>query len=319
MKVDFVIPALLVFAITVVIGPAVIRFLQRLKAGQPIREEGVQAHLSKAGTPTMGGMMFLLPILVVSFFYMPAYPKLVPIVIVTLGFGLVGFADDFLKVVFKQSDGLKPLQKMGGQALVTALFAFYLIKISGVTLDIIIPFTNGKLIWQAGWWSIPLLIFILLGTTNGANFTDGLDGLAVSVTLPITVYFLVADMARGAGITPMAGMMFGGLLGFLVYNVHPAKVFMGDTGSLAIGGFVAGTAYVLQQPLHLAIIALIYVLEILSVIIQVGYFKISHGKRIFKMAPLHHHFELCGFKETKVVSLFMTATIILCLLAMLRL
>lgn len=318
MKVGFVYAALIVFLITVLIGPATIRFLKRLKAGQPIREEGVKEHLAKAGTPTMGGIMFLLPVVFLSFFYMQSHPKLVPILIATLGFGLIGFADDFLKVVFKQTDGLKPLQKMAGQGLVTALFAFYLIRISGISLDIVIPFSKGEIIWKAGWWSIPLLVFILLGTTNGANFTDGLDGLAVSVTLPITVYFLVADLARGVGIAPMAGMMFGGLLGFLVYNAYPAKVFMGDTGSLAIGGFVAGTAYVLQQPLHLAIIALVYVLEILSVIIQVGYFKLSHGKRIFKMAPLHHHFELSGFKETKVVSLFMIITTVLCLVAMIR-
>ena len=310
-----VIPVLLSFALSVGLGPVIIPFLQRLKIGQTERAQGVSSHLKKAGTPTMGGLIFLLSTTVTAVFYVKKYPRIVPVLFLTLGFGLIGFLDDYLKVVLKRSDGLYPRQKMFLQILITAVFAFYMIRFSGISLAMKLPFLPGKL--SIGWLSVPLLFFVVLGTVNGVNFTDGLDGLASSVTVMVAVFFTMASIGLGVEITPITCAVVGSLLGFLVFNVFPAKVFMGDTGSLALGGFVAGTAYMLQMPLFLPIAGFIYVAEILSVVMQVTYFRVTHGRRIFKMTPIHHHFELCGWSETRIVAVFSILTAMMCLIALL--
>ena len=207
---------------------------------------------------------------------------------------------------------------MAGQFLVAAVFAYYLINYSDVGIEAVIPFTGGKM-WNMGVLFLPMFFFIVLGTVNGANFTDGLDGLASSVTLLIAVFFTMVAVGTNASISPITGAVVGGLMGFLLFNVYPAKVIMGDTGSLALGGFVVSTAYMMNLPLFLPFVALIYVIEILSVIIQVAYFKKTGGKRIFKMAPIHHHFELCGWSETRVVAVFSIVTAILCMISYLAL
>ena len=282
--------------------------------GQTEREDGVQSHLKKAGTPTMGGVIILLAVVITSVFYIPAYPKIIPILFVTLGFGLIGFLDDYLKVVMKRSDGLYPKQKMALQIVVTAIFAFYLVKFTDVSLAMLIPFSGGQYL-NIGWLAIPLLFFAVIGTVNGVNFTDGLDGLASSVTVLVATFFTVVAVGTESGISPITCAVVGALLGFLLFNVYPASVFMGDTGSLALGGFVASTAYMLQMPIFIIIVGLIYLVEVLSVIIQVTYFKKTGGKRIFKMAPIHHHFERCGWSENKIVGVFSFVTAIMCIIA----
>ena len=313
-----VIPVLISLAISLALGPVLIPFLRRLKASQTEREDGVKSHLKKAGTPTMGGIIFLIAVLVTALIYVKDYPKIIPILFLTLGFGLIGFLDDYLKVVLKRSDGLLPWQKMIGQIAVTGIFCLYMIKYTDVPLTILVPFTGGYLL-DIGWVAVPLLFVAVIGTVNGVNFTDGLDGLASSVTIMVATFFTVVAIGTGSGIEPITCAVVGGLMGFLVFNVFPAKVFMGDTGSLALGGFVAGTAYMLQMPLFLLIVGLIYLVEVLSVMIQVTYFKVSHGKRFFKMAPIHHHFELCGWSETRVVAVFSITTAVLCMIALLGL
>lgn len=314
-KMIMIMPVLLSFALSVMMGPVVIPILRKLKMGQTEREEGVQSHLKKAGTPTMGGVMILGSILFTSLFYIKDFPKIIPILFVTLGFGLIGFLDDYLKVVMKRSDGLFPKQKMGLQIVVTAVFAFYVVNYTDVSLKWLIPFSNGKYIdW--GWFAIPLMFLVIIGTVNGVNFTDGLDGLASSVTVLVATFFTVVAIGTRSGIEPVTCAVVGALLGFLLFNVYPASVFMGDTGSLALGGFVASTAYMLEMPLFIVIVGLIYLVEVLSVMIQVSYFKMTGGKRIFKMAPIHHHFELCGWSETRVVAVFSIVTAILCLIAL---
>ena len=309
------IPVLISFALSVIMGPVIIPVLRKLKMGQTEREDGVKSHLKKAGTPTMGGVIILLSIVVTSVFYIGSNPKIIPILFVTLGFGLIGFLDDYLKVVMKRSDGLFPKQKMALQIVVTAVFAFYLVKFTDVSLAMLLPFTGGKYL-DIGWLAIPVLFFAVIGTVNGVNFTDGLDGLASSVTVLVATFFTGVAIGTKSGIEPITCAVVGALLGFLLFNVYPASVFMGDTGSLALGGFVASTAYMLQMPIFIIIVGLIYLVEVLSVMIQVTYFKKTGGKRIFKMAPIHHHFELCGWSETRVVAVFSIVTAILCLIAL---
>lgn len=311
----FILPVLISFALSVILGPVVIPILRKLKMGQTERAEGVQSHLKKAGTPTMGGVIILASIVITSLFFIKEYPNIIPIVFVTLGFGLIGFLDDYLKVVLKRSDGLLAWQKMGLQILVTGIFAFYVIKVAKIDLGIKIPFVSGEPI-DLGFLAIPLMFFVIIGTVNGVNFTDGLDGLASSVTVLVATFFTVVAIGTKSGIEPVTCAVVGALLGFLLFNVYPASVFMGDTGSLALGGFVAATAYMLQMPLFIVIVGAIYLIEVLSVIIQVSYFKMTGGKRVFKMAPIHHHFELCGWSETKVVAVFSIVTAILCLIAL---
>lgn len=308
-------PVLIAFGLSVMMGPVIIPILRKLKMGQTERVDGVQSHLKKAGTPTMGGVIILLSVVITSVFYIKDYPKIIPILFVTLGFGLIGFLDDYLKVVMKRSDGLFPKQKMALQIVVTAVFAFYLVKFTDVSLTMLIPFSGGYYL-DIGWFAIPLMFFAVIGTVNGVNFTDGLDGLASSVTVLVATFFTVVAIGTKSGIEPITCAVVGALFGFLLFNVYPASVFMGDTGSLALGGFVASTAYMLQMPVFIVIVGLIYLIEVLSVMIQVTYFKKTGGKRIFKMAPIHHHFELCGWSETRVVAVFSIATALLCLIAL---
>ena len=313
---QILIPMLISFGLSVLLGPVVIPFLKRLKVGQMVREDGPYTHLKKSGTPTMGGILILVSVAVTTVLYVGRYPKILPVFFLTLGFGLIGFFDDYLKIVKRNSVGLCPWQKMLGQILVTGMFAWYLSYTGNIPQAMRIPFIEGRYL-RLGALEIPFLFLVVTGTANGPNFTDGLDGLVSSVTVMVATFFTVVSMGMGAGIEPLTCAVAGALLGFLLFNVHPASVFMGDTGSLALGGFVAGCAYMMQMPLFLPIVGLIYVAEVLSVIIQVVYFKVSGGKRFFKMAPLHHHFELCGFSETKVVAVFSIITAVLCVLALL--
>ena len=312
------IPIIVAFAISAVLGPVIIPFLRKLKFGQTVRDDGPQSHLKKNGTPTMGGLIFLISVILTSCIYMKDYPQIIPILFVTVGYGVIGFLDDYIKIVLKRSEGLTPSQKMFGQILVTGVFAVYMYKFSGISKEMIVPFFPGVTL-DLGFLTIPVMFLAVIGTVNGVNFTDGLDGLATSVTIMVAVFFGVVALGVGSGVWPITAAVIGALLGFLLFNVHPASVFMGDTGSLALGGFVAATAYMLQMPIFILIVGLIYWIEILSVIIQVGYFKISHGKRIFRMAPIHHHFELGGWSETRVVAVFTITTAILCLIGLMAL
>lgn len=315
MTYEIVIPVIIAFAISALLGPVVIPFLRKLKVGQTERKE-LESHLKKNGTPTMGGIMILASIIITSLFYVKDYPKIIPILFMTVGFGVIGFLDDYLKVVLRRSDGLLAWQKMILQIIVTGVFAVYMVKYSGVALTMLIPFSGGMYL-DLGWLAIPVLFFAVVGTVNGTNFTDGLDGLASSVTIMVATFFSVVAIGTNAGIAPITCAVVGALLGFLLFNVYPASVFMGDTGSLALGGFVVSTAYMMQMPLFILIVGLIYLVEVLSVIIQVTYFKKTGGKRIFRMAPIHHHFELGGWSETRVVAVFSITTAILCLIALL--
>ncbi len=262
--------------------------------------------------------MILASIIVTSLLYVKDYPKMIPVLFMTVGFGVIGFLDDYLKVVLRRSDGLLAWQKMLCQIAVTGVFAWYMVKKSGISLSMLIPFSGGCYL-DVGWMAVPLLFFAVIGTVNGTNFTDGLDGLASSVTVMVATFFSVVAIGTDAGIAPITCAVVGALLGFLLFNVYPASVFMGDTGSLALGGFVVASAYMMQMPLFIPIVGLIYLVEVLSVIIQVTYFKRTGGKRIFRMAPIHHHFELGGWSETRVVAVFSIVTAILCMIALLAL
>lgn len=317
MTYEIIIPVIVAFAISAILGPIVIPFLRRLKIGQTERKE-LESHLKKNGTPTMGGLMILASIILTSLLYVKDYPRIIPILFMTVGFGIIGFLDDYLKVVLRRSDGLLPWQKMLLQILVTTVFAVYMVRYSGISLSMLIPFSGGKYL-DLGWIAVPVLYFAVIGTVNGTNFTDGLDGLASSVTVMVATFFSVVAIGSNAGIAPVTCAVVGALLGFLLFNVYPASVFMGDTGSLALGGFVVSTAYLMQMPLWILIVGLIYLAEVLSVIIQVTYFKKTGGKRIFRMAPIHHHFELGGWSETRVVAVFSITTAVLCMIALLAL
>lgn len=314
-SIEVVLALLIAFAISVLLSPFVIPFLRRLKIGNTEREEGVKAHLKKNGTPTMGGLIILISVLITSLMFITRYPRIIPILFLTLGFGLIGFLDDYLKVVLKRSDGLMPKQKFLLQIVVTTIFVIYILVVDPDCLKILIPFTSG-MYFDCKWITVPLVYGVVLGTVNGVNFTDGLDGLATGVTTMVAVFFTVVSIGMKAEIEPITAAVTGALLGFLMFNSHPAKVFMGDTGSLALGGFVAGTAYVLQIPILIPVFGFIYMLEVISVMIQVTYFKKTGGKRFFKMAPIHHHFELCGWSETQIVALFTVVTALLCLICL---
>lgn len=314
MFVKIFIPILLSFAITAVLGPILIPFLRKLKVGQTEREE-LESHQVKTGTPTMGGIMILIAVSVTSVIFLRDYPRIIPILFLTVGFGIIGFLDDYLKVVLRRPDGLLAWQKMLLQIVVTSIFAYYLLHYTDVSLAMLIPFSGGKYL-DLGWLAVPFLYIVVIGTVNGVNFTDGLDGLASSVTVLVAVFFTVVAVGMNSGIEPITCAVVGALMGFLLFNVYPASVFMGDTGSLALGGFVAAAAYMLQMPLFIVIVGLIYLVEVLSVILQVSYFKLTHGKRIFKMAPIHHHFELCGWSETRVVAVFSIITALLCMMGL---
>ena len=310
-------PLIISFAVTVLLGPVIIPWLKKLHASQTEREY-LKTHVAKNGTPTMGGIMILAGLFVGAVISAAKYPKVLPVLVLAIGFGLIGFLDDFLKVALHRSDGLLAWQKMLLQIVVTTIFAVWLIKFTDVDLQIMIPFATQKLVTIPEWLAVVILYFAGLGTVNGTNFTDGLDGLASSVTIVVAVFFLLASKILGGDIEPVCAAMAGALCGFLVYNHYPAKVFMGDTGSLALGGFVAGAAYLLHMPLFILIAGFIYVIEVLSVILQVASFRISHGKkRLFKMAPIHHHFEKSGYSEKQIVTAFTLITVLCCIIGIL--
>ena len=312
-------PVIISFLISVVFCPILIPFLRKLKFGQTEREEGPQSHLKKNGTPTMGGLVILASILLTSLIYIGKFTEMLPVLFIRLVFGLIGFLDDYIKVVKKRSLGLTPLQKMALQFIVTGVFIYYYFKIAGLDTSIKIPFVSGDGFVMPTWLFIIFVFIVVLGTVNGVNFTDGLDGLASGVTVIVATFFTIAALSLNPSMTPITGAVVGSLLGFLLFNTYPARVFMGDTGSLALGGFVSSIALMLHMPLFIVIIGLIYLVEVLSVILQVGYFKLTHGKRIFKMAPIHHHFELCGYSETQVVAAFSIVTALLCLVGIMAL
>lgn len=304
---------LISFALSAAACPLLIPFLKKVKFGQQVRDDGPQAHLKKQGTPTMGGVGFLAAVLITGLIFVPRSPRVLPVLLMTVGFGLIGFLDDYLKVVKKQSEGLNPKQKMLLQIVMTAVFCFYLMHFSGLGTVVLIPFFGIE--WEMGWLYIPLVFLVVLGTDNGVNFTDGLDGLCSSVTIVVAAFFTILSLQVDGGIAPITAAVAGALMGFLLFNCYPAKVFMGDTGSLALGGFVSSAALMLQQPFLILIVGFIYLAEVVSVIIQVFYFKKTHGKRFFRMAPIHHHFELGGWSETRVVTVFTVVTALLCLIA----
>ena len=311
-----ILPAILAFAITAVATGFLAPWLRERKFDQTEREEGVESHLKKAGTPTMGGIAIILGILIATLVTISGHGKEGVILFLTVAFGAIGFLDDYLKVFLKRSDGLIAWQKLLLEIGVTAVFLLLLTKAAKVPLAMLIPFAQGKTV-SIGIFAIPFAFVVILATVNAVNFTDGLDGLASGVTIVVALFFaLIAHWRDGGSITPMSLAVVGALMGFLLFNAYPAKIFMGDTGSLALGGFVAGAAYVLQMPLFIPIIGLIYTIELLSVVIQVSYFKVTHGKRVFKMTPIHHHYELSGWSETRIVTTFSVITAVLCFLAL---
>lgn len=318
-SIEIFLPAFISFALTVLLCPIFIPILHRMKFGQFIREEGPESHLKKAGTPTMGGIVMLAAFTVSSLAYMLNESQIFPVILLTVGFGFIGFLDDFIKLAKKRSLGLRAWQKLGLQIVLTGYFAYVIMNDYPELTQIIIPFTGGQVVWNLGVLFVPFVFIAVLGTVNGANFTDGLDGLATSVTVVIAMFFVVLSLKIGSPVYLTAMIMIGTLLGFLIFNTYPAKVFMGDTGSLALGGFVAAEAFMLKAPLFIIIVAFIYLAEILSVMLQVSYFKITHGKRIFKMSPIHHHFELSGFEETRVVAMFTVVTILCCFIGFIAL
>lgn len=319
---ETILAIIIAFAVSAILCPIVIPFLHKLKFGQQVREDGPQAHLKKQGTPTMGGLVFLTAVVITSLLYIRDYPRIIPVLFMTVGFGVIGFLDDYIKIVMKRSEGLNPVQKLIGQFIITGIFVYYLVCSDEVGTSMLVPFTGGfehGIYLDLGYLFIPFVFFVVLGTDNGVNFTDGLDGLCTSVTILVATFLTIISIGENSGISPITGAVVGSLLGFLLFNVYPAKVFMGDTGSLALGGFVASSAFMMQIPLFIPIIGLIYLVEVLSVIMQVSYFKATHGKRIFRMAPIHHHFELGGWSETRVVAVFSIVTALLCLVAYLGL
>lgn len=289
------------------LGPVLLPFLHKLKIGQSIRQEGPKSHLSKAGTPTMGGLIFLAGMLV-STLIMRNFSREVAFVLSsTLGFGLIGFLDDYIKVVLKRNLGLKAYQKIIGQLVVGTILAVYAASLFGT--DIYIPLINRY--FDLGILYVPFILFILVATTNSVNLTDGLDGLAGTVTSVVLFFFVfAADILGLQSLVLLAFAFIGGLAGFLRYNRFPARVFMGDLGSLSLGGAVAGFAIATKLPLLIPIVGFIYLVEAISVILQVASFK-TRGKRIFRMSPIHHHFELGGWNEVKVVRVFSGITIAL--------
>jgi len=304
------------FILTLIAGPVVIPMLRRLKFGQTIRDDGPATHLKKMGIPTVGGLIFIIPMIITSLILVPGYPGILPVLLVTLGYAAIGFIDDMIKVVKKNKDGLNPKQKSFGLLLVSSAFAFYTGYHPELGTGMILPFLGIDAVVELPvWLFIPLVIIVMYLITNSVNMTDGVDGLAAGVTLIVAVFFTIVAMMKPEwdNVKMICAITAGGCLGFLVFNIHPAKVIMGDTGSLALGGVVGAAAVLMKMPWMLLVAGAIYAVESLSVFIQVVSFKLR-GKRVFKMAPIHHHFELSGWKETKVVRVFWLITIVLCLI-----
>lgn len=309
------------FILSLLIGPLIIPMLKRLKFGQTVRDDGPATHLKKMGIPMIGGLIFLIPITLVTLFFAGDYPMTIPMLTVTLGFSAVGFIDDYIKVVKKSKDGLNPRQKSFLLFVVSTAFAFYAAYSPIPGTRTIIPFLGvDRVVELPVWLFIPIVIIIMYLITNSVNMTDGIDGLAAGVTLIVCVFFTIVAMTRSDWdfVKIFSSIVAGGCLGFLAFNMHPAKVIMGDTGSLGLGGAVGTAAVMMGMWWILLVVGGIYAMESLSVFIQVTSFKIR-GKRVFKMAPIHHHFELLGWKETKVVRVFWLITLALCLIGFLTL
>lgn len=303
------------FIATFVVGLFVMPILKKFKVGQVVRDDGPKEHLKKQGTPTMGGIIMLIVLVIILAINSIKYPTLLLAIVSILGFGLVGFIDDYKKLVKKNTKGLSPLKKIFGLVLVTAIFIFMYLKVFKLGTDITLPFISSPITLSVGAFII-FIAFILIGTSNAVNLTDGLDGLASGVVAIIMTFFtIVAVKNSNTEMIILGASSVGTCLAFLLFNFHPAKVFMGDTGSLALGGAVAAIAIMMKMEVYLAIVAFVCIIDTLSVILQVTYFKLTKGKRIFKMAPFHHHLELSGMKETKVVILFWVITAILCFVA----
>ena len=319
---------LLAFAVAFVIALIIIPILRKKKIGQNERDDGPRSHLKKQGTPTMGGIIMMLSLIIIGGVVYFGYAgkeaqvekdmaqNLLPLLVATLGFGLVGLIDDFKKVVLRNTDGLKPKYKMLGLLIIATVFTVYLVKVMNIGTDIIIPFAKTTVTLPI-WLYIPFAIVVMLATTNAINLTDGIDGLSTSVTTIILTCLTVIGIVTGVKeIVVFGTSLIGICLAFLLFNLHPAKIFMGDTGSLLLGGAVSVMAIYLKMPILLLIIAIVPVLETLSDIIQVAHYKRTK-KRIFKMAPLHHHFELSGWNENKVVRVFSVITLLMCIIGIL--
>ncbi len=309
------------FLVAAISGLFLIPFLIKVKFGQEIREEGPAWHQKKSGTPTMGGFIFIIAtavsVVIGAFItevgeYAEDTMSLAAMFFAALGFGIIGFIDDYIKVILKRNLGLRAGQKFSLQFLIAIIFAVWMVAAGLVDTEILIPFTGYYL--ELGYvLYIPFVVLVMLAAVNSVNLTDGLDGLAGSITLFVSIFYLIVSAIDGAtAVSVFAASVAGGILGFLLYNKYPAKVFMGDTGSLFLGGAVSAMAIFTKNPLGLLIVGFVYVAEALSVIIQVAYFK-KTGKRIFKMSPIHHHFEMCGWSERKVVGIFSFVTVVLCI------
>lgn len=313
--IGYIIVFLVSLLITLVAGPIFIPWLHKLKFGQQILEEGPSWHQKKSGTPTMGGMMFILGIVISSVVTLLVKKdiKLLIMLLVALGFGAIGFVDDYVKVVKKRNLGLTAIQKFSLQALLAVIYVFALDLSGNLETSIIIPFISKTFVMPL-WLYIVFILFVVCGTVNAVNLTDGLDGLATSITIVVGVFFAVVGHIFSKSSAYFSLAIVGGLIGFLHFNKYPAKVFMGDTGSLFLGGAISVIAVGMGMPLILVIAGFVYLFETLSVILQVASFKLT-GKRIFKMSPIHHHFEMCGWKENKIVLVFSLVTLLLCIIA----
>lgn len=312
------------FVAAVIFGRIFIPILRRLKFGQEIREEGPRWHEKKSGTPTMGGFIFiagsLVGLAVIWIFSaavgytMPNAVSLGMMIAMMLAYAAIGFVDDYIKVILKRNLGLTASQKFGLQLIVAVAFVSWAVFGGHIGTEIRIPFTS--LVWNMGWVFIPFVVLVILATVNSVNLTDGLDGLATCITIVVALFFLLISKfgkTENPAVALFAAVLIGGLVGFLIYNKYPAKVFMGDTGSLCLGGAICAMAILLEEPLALLIVGFVYVMETLSVIMQVTSYKLT-GKRIFKMSPIHHHFEMCGWSEKKIVVVFTFVTAVLCAL-----
>ncbi len=312
-----ILTALISCALTGVIGYFLLPVLRALKAGQSIREIGPTWHNNKAGTPMMGGLMFILAavvVLVAGLFLVEEY-SVYYVLILSLCFGFVGFLDDFTKIKYKRNLGLTSLQKAMLQMAVSALFLYAMFKSGSMSTELYIPFVDLSFTLHPIVY-IFFSMFVMVGCVNAVNLTDGVDGLCASVTIPVMAFFAAAALALGKlDLALLPASLLGGLVAYLFFNWHPAKVFMGDTGSLFLGGVVCAMAFALEMPLILILVGIIYIMETLSVILQVAYFKLTHGKRLFKMSPIHHHFEMSGWKEEKICLTFAGCTAVMCILA----
>ena len=305
------------YVLTLILGRVLLPVLRALKAGQSIRDVGPTWHNYKSGTPMMGGLFFILSAvicLVCNIGFMKDYSVFYTLLL-TLCFGAVGFMDDFFKMKKKQNMGLSSLQKALLQMAVSALYLYIMYRQGAMNCDLYIPFVNVTIPVHPIVY-IFFAMFVMVGCDNAVNLNDGVDGLCASVTLPVMVFFAaVAFLSGKVELALLPAALVGGLLAYLVYNFHPAQVFMGDTGSLFLGGVVCALAFALDMPLILILVGFVYIVETLSVILQVGYFKLTHGKRIFKMAPIHHHYEMCGWREEKIVFVFDGVSALMCLIA----